>query len=300
MYRHIRAFFSQLDYLEVDTPLLADSCNNDVHIEPVRAQVNGQTRYLQTSPEFAMKRLLAAGSGSIYQICHAFRDEEQGRRHRAEFSLLEWYSVGYDYRKLMDQLQDLIEQLLPQAGGFTRFRYAECFQQVLAIDIFEVNLASLQQAVSQQVGGIDASLLGRNDCLDLLISEVIAPTFSDFTFVYDYPAEQASLARISAKDSRVAERFELFYQDMELANGFSELTDADEQRRRFEQDQKLRLQRCQAAIPLDEDFLAALQAGMPECAGVAVGLDRLLMVQLGVDMIDQVHQPFDTTLAQDL
>ena len=291
LHQRIRAFFSQHDLLEVDTPLLSPSTNTDPHIESIAARVCGQTQYLQTSPEFAMKRLLAGGSGSIYQICHAFRDEEQGRYHHPEFSLLEWYCVGFDYRQLMAHVESLISYLFEsdELPGFHHIRYAHCFEQAIGVDIFNSTLAQLREIVSQHIGGIDVHSLTRNDCFDLLMSEVVARSFSGFTFVYDYPADQASLARLSRRDARVAERFELFYNDLELANGFSELTDASEQRRRFEQDNALRRQRGLSEYPLDENFLAALEKGLPECAGVALGLDRLLMVLHDVDSIAQVR-----------
>ena len=292
LYQHIRAFFSRLDYLEVDTPLLSASSNTDIHIESIAARVCGQTQYLQTSPEFAMKRLLAAGSGSIFQIGHAFRDEEQGRRHRPEFSLLEWYGVGLDYRQLMDQVEALIRYLDADASAFQRLSYAQCFEQTLGLNIFEASLARLRETVAEHIAGIDQLSLSASDCLDLLISEVIAKRFDGYTFVYDYPAEQASLARLSRVDPRVAERFELFHQDMELANGFSELTDVHEQRARFEQDNARRVAAGRKPYPIDEDFLAALEQGLPECAGVALGLDRLLMVLHSADSIDQVTAPF--------
>ena len=288
LYQRIRAFFSALNYLEVDTPLLAASTNTDVHIESISACVNGRRQYLQTSPEFAMKRLLAAGSGSIYQICHAFRNEEQGRLHRAEFTLLEWYSLDFDYQQLMTQLQALIKSLTGIDDDFERIRYADCFQQHLGLDIFAATLADFHQMVALHIPAIEAESLSRQDCMDLLLSQLIARDFDGFTFVYDYPAQQASLARISPRDARVAERFELFYHDMELANGFSELTDAREQRRRFEQDNETRKQAGLPLYPIDEAFLAALDQGMPDCAGVALGLDRLLMLMHGADSIDAV------------
>ena len=292
LYQHIRAFFSRLGYLEVDTPLLSASSNTDIHIESIAARVCGQTQYLQTSPEFAMKRLLAAGSGSIFQIGHAFRDEEQGRRHRPEFSLLEWYGVGLDYHQLMDQVEALIRYLDADASAFQRLSYAQCFEQTLGLNIFEASLARLRETVVEHIAGIDQLSLSASDCLDLLISEVIAKRFDGYTFVYDYPAEQASLARLSRADPRVAERFELFHHDMELANGFSELTDAREQRARFEQDNARRVAAGRKPYPIDEDFLAALEQGLPECAGVALGLDRLLMVLHSADSINQVTAPF--------
>lgn len=289
MLKQIRAFFDALDYLEVDTPLLSTSTNTDVHIQSVAAIVNRQTMYLQTSPEFAMKRLLAQGSGSIYQICHAFRDEEQGRRHQPEFTLLEWYSLGFDYQQLMQQMQQLIISFSDSPLRFEKTTYHAAFNNYLQLDIDADSDDALRRRVDKHINGIDSHLLTRADCLDLLISEVIAKQFNDFTFVYDFPSDQASLARINPDNPRVAERFELFYQDMELANGFTELTVAGEQRSRFEADNLKRIASGLSPYPIDEDFLQALEQGLPNCAGVALGLDRLLMVLLQKDSIQQVQ-----------
>ena len=281
----IRAFFDAIDYLEVDTPLLQACTNTDVHIQSVRALLNGREQYLQTSPEFAMKRLLAAGSGSIYQITHAFRDEEEGRLHRGEFSLLEWYSVGMNYLDLMQQLEQLIQTLHPEPAGFSKIGYFECFQRYLDLDLRQADDATIRSLTRSSIDGLVAPELTRDDCLDLLMSEVISPQFNGYTFVYDYPASQASLAQLSARDPAVAERFELFHDGMELANGFGELTDATEQRRRFAKDNRRRAEIGLPQYPMDEDFLAALSAGMPPCSGVAVGLDRLHMVLHGHDSV---------------
>jgi elongation factor P--(R)-beta-lysine ligase len=288
MLKQIRAFFDARDFLEVDTPLLSSSTNTDVHIQSISACVNNQTRYLQTSPEFAMKRLLANGSGSIYQVCHAFRDEEQGRRHQPEFTLLEWYSLGFNYQQLMDQVQQLILSFTDTPGRFQKITYHGAFKDYLHLDIDKDSDDSLRICVNKYISGIDSHLLSRADCLDLLISEVIAKQFTGFTFVYDFPSEQASLARLKPDNPEVAERFELFHQDMELANGFTELTDAREQRARFEADNQKRIDSGLSPYPVDEDFLQALEQGMPNCAGVALGLDRLLMVLLEKDSIHQV------------
>lgn len=287
LYQEIRAFFRRLGHIEVDTPLLASSTSTDVHIQSIAATVNRQRQFLQTSPEFYMKRLLAAGSGSIFQICHAFRDEEEGRRHAPEFSLLEWYSVGIDYLALMDQVESLVRELsagqvaaLPES--FVRRRYRDCFTEAVALDPLTADLKQARAAVQRYVPGIDANSLDLDDCLDLLISQVVAPRFDGFTFVYDFPPSQASLAKIrSRQQSPVAERFELYFNDLELANGFTELTDANEQRSRFEQDNDRRKKNGLQIYPLDEALLGALATGLPDCAGVALGLDRLLMVLLG-------------------
>lgn len=292
IYQQIRAFFNSLNYLEVDTPLLGVAASTDRHIQSIQASCNGLSLYLQTSPEFAMKRLLAAGSGSIYQICHAFRDEEKGSRHRPEFTLLEWYSLGFDYRRLMDQLEDLVNLLVDYEKPFNRISYFDCFKTTLQLDLTLADVEDYRQCVIRFVPGIDATQLDTDQCLDLLISQVISKQFEGFTFVYDYPASQASLAKIKPDNPLVAERFELFYNDMELANGFTELTDAKEQRARFQQDNQKRTATGLETCPIDEDFLQALEKGLPECAGVALGLDRLLMVLMAADSITKV-MPID-------
>lgn len=294
LYKQIRTFFAARDCLEVDTPLLATSTNPDVNIASIKAY-NSQTKlYLQTSPEFAMKRLLAAGSGSIYQICHAFRAAEEGRQHRSEFTLLEWYRVGFDYHQLMDELIRLIDDLSGHKNTFLRVSYTDLFMQQVSIDIHSINLQQLQTQCLARVPGVNIRQLRFDECLDLLLSLVIAPNMRGYVFVSDYPLSQAALARISRKDIRVAERFELFHEGLELANGFSELTDAKQQRERFMDDNRQRRRNGLSEYPLDEHFLAALDSGLPNCAGVALGLDRLLMVLKKLDSINQV-MTFGTT-----
>jgi len=288
VYQKIRAFFNAINYLEVDTPLLGKATNTDIHIQSIQAVTCDRQVYLQTSPEFSMKRLLVAGSGSIYQICHAFRDEEKGRYHHPEFTLLEWYSCGFDYHALMNQLEQLIGNLLDVAQPFQRISYFECFKTHLHLDLKSARLDDCRQCVAEHISGIDTLLLNRDDCLDLLISQVISKQFKGFTFVYDYPSSQASLAKLKRSNPEVAERFELFFNDLELANGFSELTDSTEQRARFEQDNARRVESGLESYLIDEDFLQALERGMPECAGVAVGLDRLLMVMFEEESLKSV------------
>ncbi len=288
VYRQIRAFFNNRGCLEVDTPLLLPTTNTDVNIDSVELRLGGKTFYLQTSPEFAMKRLLAADTGSIFQICHAFRGGESGRLHHREFALLEWYRVGYDYRQLMDEIELLITTLSLRQCEFKRISYRDLFLDELDIDIDRIELDALRRFSAQRVSGTDSSSFDADQCLDLLLGMVIAPTIRGYLFVYDYPRSQAALARISDADERVAERFELFHDGIELANGFSELTDAIEQRARFQRDNERRLAEGQMAYPMDENLLAALSSGMAACAGVAIGLDRLLMVLLGLEKIDDV------------
>ncbi len=287
--RGIRAFFDGQGFLEVDTPLLDAASNPDPHIQSIEARVNGRRQYLQTSPEFAMKRLLAEGSGPIYQIAHAFRDEEQGRRHRAEFLMLEWYVPGLDYRGLMVQVEELILALWEEAGRASHLSYVEAFRRHAGLDPLDADLTRLREAAEALAPGLDAQALDRDDCLDLLMSLAVAPCLNGLTFIHDYPASQAALARLKPEDRRLAERFELYYDDLELANGFGELTDAAEQRARFEADNARRAEQGLPVYPVDEDFLAALERGMPDCAGVALGLDRLLMAMTCVGDIAEVQ-----------
>ena len=288
LYRQIRAFFNNRGVLEVDTPLLSPSANPDANIQSLGLEIDGAAAWLQTSPEFAMKRLLAADSGPIFQIAHAFRAGERGRRHNVEFALLEWYRVDYDYRQLMDEIELLLLTLSPRPCEFSRVRYFDLFREQLGIDPAEIRLADLRQRCRAEVPGTDSDAYDFDACLDLLLGVVIAPRLRGYRFVYDYPLSQAALARASREDPRVGERFELFFNGVELANGFSELTDAREQRARFERDNAARAARGLPVYPLDENLLAALEAGLPDCAGVAIGLDRLLMVLLDLDHIDAV------------
>lgn len=288
VYRQIRSFFNSRGLLEVDTPLLMPTTSTDVHVDSLEVPGTGRPCFLQTSPEYAMKRLLAAGSGSIFQICHAFRRDEQGRMHNAEFSMLEWYHVDYDYRQLMDEIELLVVTLSLRQCHFSRISYRELFLESLQLDIDHIELAALRAECSRRIAGCHSEALDFDQCLDLLLSLAIAPQMRGYQFVYDYPVSQGALARVSPGDARVAERFELFYDGIELANGFSELTDAAEQRVRFENDNRKRQALGLPARDLDERLLAALDHGLEDCAGVAVGLDRLLMVLMELDSIDQV------------
>ncbi len=288
IYKKTRAFFDDLGYLEVDTPLLGKATNTDFHIQSITANACSSPHYLQTSPEFAMKRLLVEGSGSIYQICHAFRDEEKGLLHHPEFSLLEWYSLGFDYQALILQMQELINFLFEQEVTFQKISYFDSFYSHLNLDLQSASLSQCRDTVLAHIAGIDVNQLSWDDCLDLLMSQVVSKQFEGFTFVYDYPASQASLARIKAGSPHLAERFELFYQDIELANGFSELTDAKQQLLRFQQDNAMREAAGLVTYPVDEDFLQALEQGLPDCAGVALGLDRVLMVKHQYESIHDV------------
>ena len=291
----IREFFSRRGVLEVETPLLASSANPDAAIEPLRTGYlphgGGRRRplYLQTSPEFPMKRLLAAGSGSIYQVSRAFRNGERGRLHNPEFTLLEWYRVDFDHHQLMDEVDALVTQLLPGAAPAQRRRYAELFAEHTGMDLFAASRGELKEC-AVAAGLVTSAPCSREWLVEMLFELRVAPWLQrqQGVLVYDYPAAQASLSQLSAEDERVAQRFEYFLHGIELANGFHELRDAAVQRQRFAGENRKRRQAGRAALPLDGHFLEALRQGLPDCSGVAMGVDRLLMLRCGVRHIDEV------------
>jgi lysyl-tRNA synthetase class 2 len=288
----IRRFFSERDVLEVETPLLASSTVPDVYIESIAAEVvegsSSRRNFLQTSPEFFMKRLLASGSGSIYQIAKAFRQEEKGARHNIEFTLLEWYRLSYSLDQLMTELEQLVQEVLG-CGPISRFSYREIFQQHLQIDPHETSLEELQQLASTEID-LSGGDLSKTDYLQLLLSNCIEPKLPPYCIIYDYPKEQAALATLAADEHGVivAKRFELFGHSMELANGYFELSDAAEQRARFEKDNAARKEKGLQTHDADEKLIAALESGLPSCSGVAVGVDRLLMLLVGAKNISEV------------
>lgn len=296
--RTIRQYFYQSKVMEVTTPVCSQAAGPDPAIEPLSTRYQGpeyprgKTLFLQTSPEFPMKRLLALGSGSIYQICQVFRDGELGRLHNPEFTLLEWYRTGIDHHGLMDEVATLAGLCLEQEFPLEKISYRELFQRLFQLDPLEAGVPALVKAASTAgIAGVDGlQLSGRDAWLDLLMSHVVEPTLgrNTLTFIYDYPASQASLARLNPLDKRVACRFELYFQGVELANGFHELTNAAEQRLRFQADNQLRESQGQKVLPVDENFLSALDLGLPDCAGVAVGIDRLLMLKLGASSLAEV------------
>jgi lysyl-tRNA synthetase class 2 len=291
----IRAFFAERDVLEVDTPAMARTGASDVHITSLTtichsaAAAVGQF-YLQTSPEFAMKRLLAAGSGPIYQVCRAFRDGESGRLHNPEFTLLEWYRPGFDHHRLMDEVDTLMNRVLGTAGAARRLTYREAFVEHGGVDPFDSSTQAL--LARAEVRGLKLTgdrAAERDMLLDFLFSHAVQPALRDGRiFVYDYPASQAGLSRVCASQPPVAERFELFLNGIEIANGYHELADADEQRQRFAADGQARKRLGLAQMPVDERLLGALAHGLPDCAGVAVGLERLFMIAAGESSIEAV------------
>lgn len=292
--KRVRDFFQARDVLEVETPLLARSIGSDPNLQPIEARYEPapgavtERAFLQTSPEFAMKRLLAAGSGPIFQLCKAFRNGESGSRHNPEFTMLEWYRPGFTHLDLMDEVEALVALVLPQSK-FRRLTYRELFQESLGFDPHTLNLKDLRlQAEKHIEQGL--FLDDKDTCLDLLFSHCIEPGLQDAVFIYDYPASQAALARVE-EDERgvpVARRFELVVGGLEIANGYYELSDAEEQAARFDRDQVLRRQRGMPLYPRDEALLAALRHGLPDCAGVALGLDRLLMLVTAAGSIGEV------------
>lgn len=288
LYSRIRAFFADRNYLEVEPPLLGRGGTTDPAIESFSSQMAGETFYLQTSPEFAMKRMLAAGSGSIFAICKVFRKEEQGRYHNPEFSMLEWYRLDFDDHALMQEVGDLLSGLLD--APFRKQSYRQLFEDYLGLDPHLATAAELETCAHQH---IDTGLRDepRDLWLDLLFSHCIQPQLQgQITLVYDYPASQAALARVTPDEQGqpVARRFEAFYNGMELANGYWELTDAEEQARRFAADNERRRSNGQVEVNSDRKLVAALQAGLPDCAGVALGLDRLLMLMTGASHLEEV------------
>ncbi|MBL4820871.1 MAG: EF-P lysine aminoacylase GenX [Gammaproteobacteria bacterium] len=284
----VREFFSQRNVLEVETPLLWPTTATDPHLDSIKVdQVftrDSQTYYLQTSPEFAMKKLLCYGSGSIFQICKAFRRDERSKRHNPEFTMLEWYRVGFDEWQLMDEVEELVTILIGCAAP-QRISYRQLFQQHLSIDPHCCSDAALLEVARQHVNFDDSGYL-RDELLHLLLGQVIEPALKHDYFVYDFPASMAALATVETDETgtEVARRFELFVGGMEIANGYRELIDPVEQKRRFEQD----IQQRRDELPVDNDLIAALDQGMPACAGVAIGIDRLLMLVAKAGSIDEV------------
>lgn len=296
----IRKFFAARKVLEVETPILARATASDFHIQSWKTEnswgQNNQALYLQTSPEYAMKRLLASGSGAIYQLGKAFRFEEISDRHNPEFTLLEWYQPGYSLCQLMNEVEALVH-LVTTVTDIRRFSYRELFQQNLGIDPHQALTDDLEQLVKSEISLV-AQGLSRTDYLQLILSEIIEPAMQGNWFLYDYPEDQAALAQVKldAAGVKVAQRFELFCSGMEIANGYFELTDPVEQRRRFESDLDKRQQADRGLVPIDENLIAALESGLPDCAGVALGVDRLLMIATGAKSISEVIS-FTTDLA---
>lgn len=295
----VRDFFSRHGVLDVDTPILSTAGTTDPHLHSFRAGSlapgsDCPPHYLHTSPEFAMKRLLAAGSGSIYQICKVFRAGEAGRLHNPEFTMIEWYRVGMGYQTLMDEVAALVTEMLVglrRLAPAERLSYRDAFLHHTGLDPHRASARDFR-GVAEARGVSVSGLAGddRDAWRDLLLTHFVEPHLGRgrLTFLYDYPASAAALARIRAEDPPVAERFELYLDGIELANGFQELTDAAEQRGRFERDRTARRELGLADIPMDERLVAALAHGLPECSGVALGFDRLVMLAAEAATISEV------------
>jgi lysyl-tRNA synthetase class 2 len=291
--RFTRGFFESRRVLEVETPALVNAAVSDVNLGSMRVTLPGHAEalFLHTSPEYAMKRLLAAGSGDIYQVCRVYRGAERGRQHNPEFTMLEWYRLGFSLEDLMAEVATLTQGLLGASLPVERLSYREAVQRHAGFDPLEAPEAELQRAA--QALGLDsrqAQSLSRDELLDLIVGAQVGPALgaNALTFVHRYPASQAALARLDAADPRVALRFELYHRGLELANGYHELTDVAEQRQRFAEDQRIRERRGLPRNSLDPHLLAALEAGVPDCAGVALGFDRVLMLAMNASSIDDV------------
>lgn len=294
----VRLFFDRRGVLEVETPVLSAAAVTDPHIESLCTEYRGPGApadgrlWLHTSPEYAMKRLLAAGSGSIYQIARVFRAGERGRRHNPEFTLVEWYRVGFDHHRLMSEVAELADAILGQRPR-EYLSYREAFLRHAGVDPWCAAVGELAACAERH--GVPLPALDeeeRDAWLDLLLSEVVSPRLGRgrYSFVYDFPASQAALARLRQDEEGVAvgERFELFIDGIEIANGYHELSDAAEQAQRFEAEASRRRRAGRPLGEIDSRLLAALEAGLPECAGVALGLDRLVMLAVAATSIDEV------------
>ncbi len=292
----IRRFFADRGVLEVETPAMSQATVTDVHLFPFQTRFvgpgasNGIDLYLMTSPEYHMKRLLVAGSGPIYQLCRCFRNEEMGRHHNPEFTMLEWYRPHYDMYRLMNEVDDLLQQVLECAPAES-ISYQQAFQRHLEIDPLSAEKPQLREVAEKLgAGELARDEEDRDTLLQLLFMLGVEPQIGKEkpVFVYHFPASQAALAEISTEDHRVAERFEVYYKGIELANGFRELTDSQEQRQRFEQDNRKRAAAGLPQQPIDNNLLAALAQGMPESSGVALGVDRLVMLALKAERLSDV------------
>ena len=308
MLKNIRAFFDGKNIIEVETPLMSHASTTDPHLDSLQSCFRGDTCYLNTSPEYAMKRLLASWGRPIYQICKAFRDDELGLNHNPEFTMLEWYRPDYDMQRLMDELAELLKVLCQSSSEmaadiltvekikFDYISYQQAFESFVGIDPHQTTALECHQAalknnieVPQGLGVADDEL---TDWMDWLLTQLVLPSFKrdGFTFLYDYPVTQCALAKILPNEEQVlvAKRFECFFGEIELANGFHELTDADEQLQRFQLENEARLRAGKVSGNIDEHFIAALNHGLPNCSGVAMGLDRLLMVLTQTKDIESV------------
>lgn len=289
----IRDFFAKRGILEVETPILSQHTVTDIHIQSFSSQYQAgdfdQTYYLQTSPEYAMKRLLSEGSGPIFQICKNFRNSELGRLHNPEFTMLEWYRPGFDHHALMNEVDELLQSILNGKPAIKK-SYQEVFLENIGLDPLTCELNCLYECIEKNNITDNFYEMDHDTCLQLLLSHLIEPKlgFSAPLFIYDFPSTQAALSKVRKSDPPVAERFEVYIQGMEIANGFNELNDPKEQLSRFQTDQKGRRLRGLSVPSIDMRLIAALEKGFPDCAGVALGIDRLLMIKANARQISDV------------
>ncbi len=302
--RAVRQYFVDQQIIEVQTPCLSRDNVVDAHIDPVivpgsalllPSDLTADQYYLQTSPEFCMKRLLAAGSGSIYSLGPVFRAGERSNRHNIEFTMLEWYVVNGSMDQVIDQTIDLLKLAIGECN-VQRWSYRELFQSKLGFDPIREPVETLQLAVAEVDASLALSLAGqRDELLDVLLTERIEPQLkNDIVLIHNYPLTQAALARQCERDPETAERFELMVYGLELANGYGELLDADELRQRNVQNNQKRLATGRSELPVDSRLLDAMRSGMPACSGVALGFDRLVMMAMGTkDVSDALAFPIE-------
>lgn len=298
--QQLRMFFYQRNVVEVETPLLCSGTVTDSNLDTFDTRYNyfpnsplniSACLYLQTSPEYSMKRLLASGYKDIFQISKAFRHEDHGRYHNPEFTLLEWYRLGFSHFELMDEISELLKVTL-RCEQPRKFSYSDIFKITLKIDPLNTTRDKLFEVI--KLNNIHSEWLDNENDIDVILqfifAELIEPVIGieQPCFIYDFPSSQASLAKISNKDSRVAERFECYFKGIELANGFNELTDVKEQKKRFEEDNLKRKMNGKKIKNIDTAFINALDFGLPQCSGVALGIDRLMMLLISATSIDEV------------
>ena len=292
LYQSIRLFFAEKGVLEVDTPILSQSASCDVNLDSFSTTFNQRPYYLQTSPEFAMKRLLASGSGSIFQIAKSFRQGESGRYHNPEFTLLEWYRVEFTMADLIEEIVELLMNCFNENLSFSSVSYERLFHRYTNINPHEATIEELLAYAASEGNPEMASVCGDSlsNCLDYVFSQYIQPKLkSNLVYIVtDYPVCMAMLAKLSDDLSPTAKRFEVYFRNIELANGYEELTDASEQQQRFQQELEERRDVGADSVPMDRYLLAALETGLPNCSGVALGLDRLLMLMTNAASIDEV------------
>ncbi|WP_298633028.1 EF-P lysine aminoacylase EpmA [uncultured Umboniibacter sp.] len=281
----LRKFFAEREVLEVEVPLLSAAGGTDLNIELLK--IEGEDRWLASSPEFPLKRLVAAGYGDVYALQKVFRKGESGRRHNSEFTMLEWYRVGFDEFQLMDEVEALCQRILRMPPA-SRVSYRSLFVDAINVDPFVASDDELAK-LGAELTGLEPLALDRDGWLDIIFSHAIEPKLANPVFIFDFPASQSALAQLCSRDyGQVARRFELVYGGLELANGYFELTDGAEQYQRFTRELRLRTQQNKPTVALDQNLIDALNTSMPGCAGVAMGVDRLCMLDANTQTLSEV------------